>query len=55
MKMPFIPKVAKNQHGFTEGRVVKRTGFFFFFFLRRIDEFTGAKNKITGPQWSHLV
>lgn len=49
MKMPFIPK---NQHGFTEGRIVKRTG---FFFLRRIDEFTGVKNKITGPQWSHLV
>lgn len=49
MKMPFIPKVAKNQHGFTEGTIVKRTGFFFFF-LRRIDEFKGVKNKTTGPQ-----
>ena len=48
MKMPFTPKAAKNQQGFTE--TVKRRPFFFFFpFSRRDDEFEGMEEWVRQP------
>lgn len=45
MKMPFIPKAAKNQQGFTE-TVKRRGGFFFFSFSRRDGEFKGMEEQV---------
>lgn len=49
MKMPFIPKAAKNQQGFTE--TVKRRGGFFLFspFSRRDGEFEGMEEWVRQP------
>lgn len=47
MKMPFIPKAAKNQQGFTE--TVKRRGGFFFSFSRRDGEFKGMEEQVRQP------
>ena len=51
MKMPFIPKAAKNQQGFTE-TVKRRGGFFFFPFQGEMVSLKEWKNRSGSPQIS---
>lgn len=50
MKMPFTPKAAKNQQGFTE--TVKRRPFFFFPFQGEMMSLKEWKNGSGSPQIS---